>query len=174
MDPTRELLQHFLATLAYRTQKAVRNAPEAFGDFEAGHGVRTPRALVQHMSMVLDDARSCFGAARQWPDALPTLTAEVVRFHATLADVAAALESGRAVEGGITLERILQGPLADAMTHAGQLALLRRLAGVPVPPENFARAAVDRRRLGVDQAVPVAPAAVWPEAPSDGVSLRHL
>ena len=166
MDPERSLLQHFLAALAYRTQKAVREAPAAFGDFDAGHGVRTPRALVRHMTQVLDFARSCFGQPRQRPEPLPNLADEIARLHATIADVAEALASERSIVAGMTVERLLQGPLADAMTHAGQLAMLRRLADCPIPPENFAAADVDARRLGVQQSAPVAPATEWPEAPA--------
>jgi hypothetical protein len=64
-------------------------------------------------------------------------------------------------------ERLLQGPFSDAMTHAGQLALLRRLAGAPVPPENFIVANIESNRLGPDQAAPVSPDKDWPEAPPD-------
>jgi hypothetical protein len=70
---------------------------------------------------------------------------------------------------GTTEERLLQGPFADAMTHAGQLAMLRRLAGAPVPPENFMEAAVDAANLGSGQPEPVSPLAVWPEAPGPAV-----
>ena len=65
----------------------------------------------------------------------------------------------------MTPERLLQGPLADAMTHAGQLAMLRRLAGSPVPPEDFSVADIQGTRLGPDQADPVSPDDEWPEAP---------
>jgi len=66
----------------------------------------------------------------------------------------------------ITAETLLQGPLSDAMTHAGQLAMLRRLAGNPVAPENFIVADIDARRLGIDQAVPASPDREWAEAPA--------
>jgi len=72
---------------------------------------------------------------------------------------------------GLTPERMLQGPLSDAMTHAGQLAILRRLAGDPVPPENFIVANIDATRLGPDQSLPVSPDEVWPEAPPDGTGV---
>jgi hypothetical protein len=64
---------------------------------------------------------------------------------------------------GITAETMLQGPFSDAMTHVGQLAMLRRLAGSPVPPENFLFAAISPANLGVDQPLPVKPDKNWPE-----------
>jgi len=161
---TRALLRHFLAALAYRTQKALRGAPPGFGTFAAGHDVRTPAALLRHMTSVLGYAGSQFGGGRRRPDPLPDLPAELARFHATVAEVAAHLERGDPLLG-ITPEQLLQGPFSDAMTHAGQLALLRRLAGSPVAPEDFVEAAVSPERLGPDQAQPNAPDRVWPEAP---------
>ncbi len=143
MDDKRQLLRHFLAALAYRTQKALRGAPAEFGSFRAEAGVRTPAELVRHMTSVLGYARTMFVGGRYWPDALPSLEAEVERFHETLADLARHLEAGTPLQQGLTPERLLQGPFSDAMTHAGQLAILRRLAGVPVAPENFVVAAID-------------------------------
>ena len=164
MDTTRALLRHFLAALAYRTQKALRGAPPSFGAFDAGQGVRTPAALVRHMTSVLGYAQTRFTGGRYRPDPLPDLGAEVARFHAMVADLAAHLERGDPLIG-ITPEQLLQGPFSDAMTHAGQLALLRRLAGIPVAPEDFVEAAVSAQRLGPDQALPNAPDRVWPDAP---------
>ena len=78
--------------------------------------------------------------------------------------MAGQLESGTPLSG-TTPERLLQGPLADAMTHAGQLAMLRRLAGNPVAPENFVFAQVDASNLGPDQPMPARPDKEWPERP---------
>lgn len=149
MDDKYALLRHFLATLAYRTQKALRNAPPDFAAFEAGGGVRHPTELVRHMTSVLGYARTYLIGGQYRAEALPTLADEVERFHDMLHDLARHLEQGTPLRG-LTPERLLQGPLADAMTHAGQLTLLRRLAGSPVPPENFMMADVDARRLGVE------------------------
>lgn len=164
MDARRGLLRHFLAAIAYRTQKALRGAPESFGTFQAGHQVRTPADLVRHMTSVLGYARTFFVGGRYWPEPLADLTAEVTRLHAMLEDLGRHLAAGTELKG-TTEERLLQGPLADAMTHAGQLALLRRLAGSPVPPENFIEAAVDAVNLGSEQPAPMSPDAAWPEAP---------
>src|SRR2546428_5521485 len=164
MDERRTMLRHFLAALAYRTQKALRGAPSGFGDFAAGERTRTPRQLVRHMTSVLGYARTYFVGGRYWPEELPDLASEVERFHAVLSDVAGRLERGEPLLG-VTPEQLLQGPFADAMTHAGQLALLRRLAGAPVPPENFIVADIHADRLGPEQPPPGSSAAGGPGAP---------
>ncbi len=161
------MLRHFLAALAYRTQKALRNAPPEFGSFNAGHQIRTPAELVRHMTSVLGYARTYFVGGSYWPQPLPSLDEEISRFHEMIQDLARHLESGTPPLKDITAEHLLQGPFSDAMTHAGQLAMLRRLAGAPVPPENFIVAGIDPERLGTDQEEPVSPDRVWPEAPPD-------
>ena len=165
MDEKRELLRHFLAALAYRTQKALRGAPEVFADFRAGEGVRTPKELVRHMTSVLGYSRTFFIGGQYRPEPLPSLREEVVRFHEMLDVLARHIEAGDPLLQGITVERMLQGPFSDAMTHAGQLAMLRRLAGMPVPPENFIVADINAERLGPDQPTPHSPDESWPEAP---------
>jgi hypothetical protein len=160
----RAMLHHFLAAIAYRTQKALRDAPENFGEFRAGHDVRTPTELVRHMTSVLGYARTYFVGGEYRPEPLPTLAAEVERFHKMLTDVAGHLHDSQL--RGIEPEQLLQGPFADAMTHSGQLAMLRRLAGKPVPPENFIVADITPERLGKNQSMPRSPDRVWPEAPS--------
>lgn len=164
MDDQRLLLRHFLAALAYRTQKALRGAPPEFATFVPVKGVRPPAELLRHMTSVLGYARTYFIGGSYRADALPTLAAETARFHEVLQDLAGHLEQGTPLQG-TTLERLLQGPLSDAMTHAGQLALLRRLAGSPVPPENFILADIRADRLGAEQAEPVSPDERWTEAP---------
>jgi hypothetical protein len=162
MGPDRALLRHFLAALAYRSQKALRGAPAGFGDFQAGSQTRTPKELVRHMTSVLGYARTYFIGGHYRPEPLPDIDREVVRFHEMLADL------GRHLSGGTPLSdttpaRLLQGPFADVMTHVGQLAMLRRLAGSPVPPENFILATVDPENLGPEQPPPVSPDEEWPE-----------
>lgn len=169
MDDKRDLLRHFLAALAYRTQKALRGAPSDFGSFRADDGVRTPAELVRHMTSVLGYARTFFVGGQYWPDPLPSLHHEILRFHDMLQDLARHLETGTPLQQDMSPEQLIQGPFADAMTHAGQLAMLRRLAGAPVAPENFVVADIDPDRLGPDQADPVSPDAIWPEAPKGWV-----
>jgi hypothetical protein len=162
------VLRHFLAALAYRTQKALRDAPPSFGSFQAGHQVRTPAELVRHMTSVLGYARTHFVGGRYRADPLPDLPAEVARFHETLQDLSRHLLEDLPLRG-TSEERLLQGPLADAMTHVGQLAMLRRLSGSPVPPENFIKAAIDAANVGPAQPPPVEPDEHWPEAPRSAV-----
>jgi hypothetical protein len=167
MDAKQHLLRHFLAALAYRTQKALRGAPSDFGSYRVGAGVRTPAELVRHMTSVLGYARTFFVGGEYRPAPLPSLREESVRFHEMLQDLADHLERGTPLLNRMTEERLLQGPFADALTHAGQLAMLRRLAGTPVPPENFIVADIDPKRLGADQPEPLSPDKLWPEAPPD-------
>ncbi|HMF54981.1 MAG TPA: hypothetical protein VK619_01360 [Pyrinomonadaceae bacterium] len=167
MDEKRELLRHFLAALAYRTQKALRDAPAEFGAFRATDGVRTPAELVRHMTSVLGYARTFFVGGKYRPDPLPSLKEETVRFHRMIEELARHLKTGTPLLQGMSVERLLQGPFSDAMTHAGQLAMLRRLAGFPVPPENFILADIDAERCGPDQNDPHSPDETWPDAPAD-------
>lgn len=142
MTESRRPLQHFLAALAYRTQKAVRGAPPTYADFRAGPAVRTPHELVWHMTGVIGYARTMLHGGEFAPPCLTTFAAEVDRFHALLAALRDDL-ADPALEAAIRDEQFLQGPLADAMTHAGQLAMLRRLTGDPVSPEDLIFARID-------------------------------
>jgi len=162
MDEQRRLLKHFLAALAYRTQKALRDAPPDFPEFRAPLLVRTPHELIRHMDSVLGYSRTFFIGGNYRPPLLHDFGAAVAHFHETMADVARHLELGTEFRG-ITAEILLQGPFSDAMTHAGQLAMLRRLAGSPVPPEKFVFAAISSANLGPDQPLPVRPDEDWPE-----------
>src|SRR5436190_759611 len=150
------MLMHFLGALAYRTQKALRGAPRKFADFQAGGGVRTPNELVRHMASVLGYARTFFVGGNYWPEPLETFEAEIDRFHEMLADLRKLLDDDTPLIG-TTEERMLQGPFSDAMTHAGQLAMLRRLHGAPVPSENFILADVSAENVSANQPDPVAP-----------------
>lgn len=166
----RELLRHFLAAIAYRTQKALRDAPPGFPEFSAGNQVRTPAELLGHMTSLMGYAVTLFvgGSYPFRPPRLATWDDEVARFHEQLAEVASHLERGTPLS--ITHQQLLQGPLADTMTHVGQLAMLRRMAASPVAPENFIQADVRPDRLGPEQPGPAAPDAVWPERPGSSQS----
>ena len=160
MTESRRLLQHFLAALAYRTQKALRDAPESFAEFRAGKYVRTPHELVWHMTGLIGYARTMLRGGEFAPPRLESFAAEVIRFH----DLLAALRDDLAdqvLAAQITDQQFLQGPLADAMTHAGQLALLRRLAGSPVPSEDFIFAQVSAENVSAHQPPPAAPDPWW-------------
>jgi len=160
----REVLRHFLAALAYRTQKALRGAPDGFAEFRAGNDIRTPHELICHMRSVLGYARTFFvGGVYDRPKP-GDFADDISLFHEMLADLRSHLESDTPLTG-TTEEKLLQGPFSDAMTHAGQLAMLRRLFGDPVPPENFIVAAIDPQNVTSDQPEPISPDEVWPEAP---------
>jgi hypothetical protein len=140
-DAKRDFLRHFLAALAYRCRKVILGAPKDFGNFDAGHGVRKPNEILSHMSGVLMHAHSFLAPHENIRTPPGTWQEEVARFFRTLSELDMSLKSG-AQWNGRTEEQILQGPLADAMTHIGQLAMLRRMASSPVQAESFDEAAI--------------------------------
>lgn len=153
-DPgLRHALRHALATLAYRAARPLRDAPATFPFLEVGNGVRTPLKIVAHMAdlmafakATLEDRRPARGGGpAAWED-------EVGRFFSGLEALDGALAGGAG--GGETLERLLQGPVSDALTHVGQLALLRRVAGSPIRGESYHRAAIEVGRVERDQPPP--------------------
>jgi hypothetical protein len=153
MTAEREMLRHTLATLAYRGGKAVRGAPEAFAAYKAGEATRTPAEILAHIGDLLDWTVHLTRGEHVWHDAPPLpWPAEVARFHAALARVDSVLASEQPL--GTSAERIFQGPIADALTHVGQITLLRRLFGSPVRGENYARAEIVAGRVGPEQAAP--------------------
>jgi hypothetical protein len=152
-DPKRELLRHTLAALAYRGGKAIRNASNGFALFQAGGGVRTPGQILTHIGDLMDWALSIAIGKRAWHDSKPLpWEKEVERFFAALKrfdDFLASSEPMQALP-----EKLFQGPIADALTHVGQIAILRRLAGDPVKGENYYKAEIVVGRVGADQAKP--------------------
>ncbi|MGD0758502.1 MAG: hypothetical protein ABR921_06335 [Candidatus Sulfotelmatobacter sp.] len=152
-DPKRELLRHTLATVAYRAGKAVREAPSGFADFHAGEGVRTPGQILAHIGDLFDWALSIAKGKPAWRDskALPW-DKETERFFAALKSFDDFLVSNATVEA--PLEKLFQGPIADALTHVGQLAILRRLARAPVKGESYFAAEIVAGRVGAEQATP--------------------
>jgi hypothetical protein len=147
-DPTRELLRHTLATLAYRSGKAVRHAPEDFAAFQAGEGVRTPGQILAHMGDLFDWALSIAAGRQKWHDSKPLPWGqEVERFFAALKKFDDFLASTEPVQ--VPLEKLFQGPVADALSHIGQLAILRRMARAPVKGENYYVADIRREELGL-------------------------
>ena len=152
-DSKRELLRHTLATLAYRSGKAVREAPNGFAEFHAGEGVRTPGLLLAHLGDLLDWALSIAMGQRTWHDSAPLAwEQETVRFFAALKKFDDFLASSDPVQA--PLEKLFQGPIADALTHVGQIAVLRRMAHSPVKGESYYDATIEMGRVGADQAKP--------------------
>ena len=150
----RQFLRHCLATLAYRGGKAIRDAPPGFAKFRAAPESRSAGEILAHMGDLFDwacalvEGRSFWSdsTARAWP-------AECERFFAALARFDALLSADEPL--GSTTERLFQGPIADALSHVGQLAMLRRLAGSPVRGENYFKAEIVAGRVGPLQAAPV-------------------
>ena len=154
MDEKRELLRHTLAALAYRTARALDGAPDHFAGFN-GAG-RLPVNILAHMGDLLDWALSIAVGKEEWHRAQPrTWAAEKQRFFQALGTFDSFLSSGGEIHASI--ERLMQGPVADALTHVGQLAMLRRLSGSPTRGESFYDAAIVAGQVGADQ-----PAAVRP------------
>ncbi|MFO1052616.1 MAG: DinB family protein [Planctomycetota bacterium] len=149
----REFLRHTLGTLAYRASKAVRGAPAHFADFQAGPTSRTPVQILAHMGDLFDWALSIAQGAQKWNDATPRpWPDECTRFFAALKRFDDHLASDAALHGG--RERLFQGPIADALTHTGQLTMLRRLAEAPIKGESYLVADIQTGRVGTEQTPP--------------------
>lgn len=147
------LLRHAVATLAYRGGKALRGAPAAFGEFRAGDSTRTPGQILAHIGDLLDWALSKANGAEKWHNSAPlTWEKGSERFFAALTALDARLASPKRL--ACAPEELFQGPVADALTHVGQLSMLRRLAGAPVRGENYAKAKIEAGRLGPEQSAP--------------------
>jgi len=152
-DPTRQLLRHTLATLAYRGGKALRGAPDSFSAFTCGGGCRSAGEILAHIGDLLDWGLSMADGTRKWNDSKPrSWSDDVERFHAALTAFDSYLASDKPLQAPI--EKLVQGPVADALTHVGQIALLRRLAGSPVKAENYFAADISAGRVGPDQVRP--------------------
>jgi len=154
-DPnTRALLRHTLATLAYRAGKAVRGTPEAFADWLASPDSNTPRTLLAHMGDLMDWClRMARDGERKWTTATPLpWTEEQARFFAAVSALDAHLASAAPLKWDAG--ELFQGGIADALTHTGQLAMLRRLSGHKMKGENYSRADIVAGRTGAEQTPP--------------------
>jgi len=152
-DPNREFLRHTVATLAYRGGKVVRDAPPGFDAYHASESTRTPGEILAHIGDLLDWALSMASGAPKWNTAKPQpWDQEVQRFFAALD----AFESFLASDAPLSypVEKLFQGPIADALTHVGQIAMLRRIHGQPVKAENYAKAEIVAGRVGREQTKP--------------------
>ena len=154
MDEKRELLRHTVAALAYRAARALEGAPEEFAGFD-GAG-RKPAEILAHMGDLFDWALSIAEGNQRWRNSQPlSWAAEQQRFFAALQAFDAFLASAEPLQAPV--ERLFQGPVADALTHVGQLAMLRRLADSPARGENFYVAAIAAGHVAAEQPAPVKP-----------------
>ncbi len=147
------MLRHTLATLAYRAGKTMRTAPASFGDFRIGDDGKTPGEILAHMGDLMDWALSIAKSKQEWHNssAFPW-EQECARFFEAVKALDDYLASDQPLGG--TPEQLFQGPIADALTHTGQLAMLRRLAGCSIKGENYFRAEIVEGRVGAEQAAP--------------------
>ncbi len=152
-DTKREMLRHTVATLAYRGAKAVRGAPESFPFFKASETTRTPAQILAHVGDLLEWALSIARGNETWRNSEPLeWNKEVQRFHSALKAFDKYLASKS--ELSASCERLFQGPIADALTHIGQIAMLRRIAGNPIRGENYSKAKIESGRVGARQEKP--------------------
>ena len=149
----RELLRHTVATLAYRGGKAVANAPEGFDQFHANDSTRTPGQILAHIGDLLDWGLSIARGKQTWNNSTPLpWPEEIARFFAALEAFDSYLASDEPLH--TPEEKLFQGPVADALTHVGQIAILRRVAGGPIRGENYFGAEIEVGRVGSDQSKP--------------------
>lgn len=150
----RDLLRHALATLAYRAGKALRDAPSDFGAFRAGPTTRTPVEIVGHLADLMEWGLSIAQGKQRWSETRSEVWDEqVTRFFHALGAFDAFLATDEVLAAPAA--KLLQGPVADALTHVGQVAMLRRLAGAAVRGENYFKAEVRTGSVGPEQAAPV-------------------
>jgi hypothetical protein len=153
LESGRQLLRHSVATLAYRGGKTLRGAPKGFSGFRPSESARTPGQILAHMGDLLDWALSISQGKQEWRNSQQqSWETDSQRFFAALAAFDAYLASGEPL--GASAEKLFQGPIADALTHVGQIAILRRMASAPVRAENYFRAEIVAGRVGPDQAAP--------------------
>lgn len=152
-DPVRQLLRHTLATVAYRGSKALRGAPDHFSSFHIGDKTRTPAQILAHMGDLCDWALSIAKGQQTWRDSTPLpWDSEVSRFFAALKQLDDYLASAEPLHA--SAETLFQGPIADALNHIGQIAMLRRLAGRPIMGENYFKADIAAGRVSLEQSAP--------------------
>lgn len=148
-----QLLRHTLATLAYRAGKAVNGAPPEFAGYRCEPNGRTPVQILAHMGDLFDWAITIADGQQKWHASEPLpWDQEVGRFFATLQAFDARIAAPEPLQ--TTPERLFQGPIADAINHVGQIAMLRRMSGSPIGGENYFVADIEVGRVGRDQAAP--------------------
>ncbi|MBU0985251.1 MAG: hypothetical protein KKA42_15355 [candidate division Zixibacteria bacterium] len=147
------LLRHSLATLAYRTRHALQETPVGFEDFEAGLDARTPLEILHHVNGILSLADRKYRGKKPEPNEQMSWVEEIESFHQYLNALDRAIAEGSAPDDE-TMLRIYQGPICDALTHVGELMLLRRLFGSPVVTANYYQADIQVGALGPGQPLP--------------------
>jgi len=153
MDDKRAFLRHAVATIAYRGGKALRDAPETFATYSPDETPQTPAKIVAHIGDLFDWALSQAKGTESWNNSPPLAwDKELERLFAALQRLDDYLASDAPL--ATTAERIFQGAVADALTHVGQLAMLRRLSGARIKAEDYSRADIVAGRAGREQTAP--------------------
>ncbi|HEX9930648.1 MAG TPA: hypothetical protein VGB02_19085 [Pyrinomonadaceae bacterium] len=136
LDLKRELFRHLIATLAYRARIAVSDAPENFAAFKIGEAIRTPGEILAHIGDLLQGSLYLMKGEFVYLNSAPLLwIEEVTRFFTAAKEFDSYLASDAPLNQPI--EKIIQGPISDALTHVGQIVMLRRAAGAPVRAESY-------------------------------------
>jgi hypothetical protein len=153
MNESRLLLRHMVATLAYRGGKAIRNAGPDFAVYGSPETSRTPAKILAHIGDLMDWALAMSEGRRDWTDSTPLAwEKERERFFASLKKFDDFLASDKPLQ--TSAEKLFQAPIADALTHIGQIAMLRRMAGVPMKSEFYVISEITTGRVGAEQAAP--------------------
>jgi hypothetical protein len=154
MNEKHELLRHTVAALAYRAARALDDAPDSFATFD-GVG-RQPIQILAHMGDLFDWALSTVQGSERWHNSTPLpWQQEKARFFAALKAFDDYLASDQPLHAAA--EPLFQGPIADALTHVGQIAMMRRLAGTPTCGENFFVAKIAVGQVSAEQPAPAQP-----------------
>jgi len=147
-------LRHTLATLAYRAAKVLRDAPADFSVWRPGATSRSAGEILSHLSDLCDWALSLAQGDERWTTTAPgSWTEDSKRFFTALTALDQYLSSSAELHA--PAGKLFQSAIADALTHVGQLGMMRRLAGAPVRGENYYVAEIGAGRTGSEQ-VPAA------------------
>lgn len=146
-DTTR-VLRQLVATIAFRASRSLHDAPATLANVRLGEGGMTARELLHHMTNVMSFALATVSATERLRHDPLGWEQEIDRFYSLLSQVDAKLAEGAVMDPGMDL-KLVQGPLADALTHIGQLHAMRRMAGFPVDPTNYIKADVAIGRIAL-------------------------
>jgi hypothetical protein len=135
-DGKREALRHLVATVAYRGGIAILDAPEGFAAFSVNDSVRAPVEILAHIGDLLEGSLYLLKGELVYLASSPLPWGqEVSRFFSAAQGLDSYLASGSPLS--CPVEKLIQGPVGDALTHVGQLVMLRRMAGSPARAESY-------------------------------------
>lgn len=131
MDLKREVLRHMVATVAYRGGLACVDAPESFASFRATSTTRTPGEILAHIGDLLEGSLHLVKGEMVYLTSTPLpWKEEVTRFFTAVKAFDVYLASDAPL--ACAVEKLVQGPIGDALTHVGQIVMLRRMSGNPI------------------------------------------